>query len=381
MLSAIKGLLTDRRDRQEMLNLRATMASIHTAIFPENEITGAIVRMKTGLRLEQQLETRLGTMGPDFLNPVTTDYDLEREGEIFDRLPPERLAQLATGLERLVQRVPLERGAPETWEDGEDTKNVATIIALRLLSGWLKCKSIVHTSMNRKVIKEAQDLENLHYSHIRSLLRLFRGEKAIQEGEGAEEEATRPESGSGFHSAAEFVGAALLIQFLPEDRPLITDAELRRMTAGFDAKFRKTVELWIVLYVTWLMKVLAAQKFGDEFARSVMAAVYGRIAANEDRVPGIDSIGETIKYWFKQMDEGANDAVKNPTIVAGEPLPFFYLMGLRFLARDSGSPFCGKPNPVFNDLDMDVATALAEAQDLSKPRIDYTLEQASTMPR
>jgi hypothetical protein len=67
--------------------------------------------------------------------------------------------------------------------------------------------------------------------------------------------------------------------------------------------------------------------------------------------------------------------------VAGEPLPFFYLMGIRFLARDDGSPFYGNPSPVFNDLDMDVATALAEAQDLSKSRIDYTLEQASSMPR
>jgi hypothetical protein len=186
---------------------------------------------------------------------------------------------------------------------------------------------------------------------------------------------------SGFHSGAEFVGAALLIQFFPEDRPLITDAELRKMTAGFDPEFRKTVELWIVFYVTWLLKMLAARQFGEDFARSVMAAVYGRIAANEDRLPGIDAIGEGIKYWFKQMDEGANDAVKNPTVVAGEPLPFFYLMGLRFLARDGSSPFYGNPNPVFNDLDMEVATALAEAQDLSKPRIDYTLEKASAMPR
>jgi hypothetical protein len=37
--------------------------------------------------------------------------------------------------------------------------------------------------MNREVIKEARDLEDLHYSHIRSLLRIFRGEEAIKEGE------------------------------------------------------------------------------------------------------------------------------------------------------------------------------------------------------
>jgi hypothetical protein len=37
--------------------------------------------------------------------------------------------------------------------------------------------------MNRKVVKEAQGLADLHYSHIRSLMRIKRGEPAIKEGE------------------------------------------------------------------------------------------------------------------------------------------------------------------------------------------------------
>jgi hypothetical protein len=183
MLTAIKSWLRDRHHRQELLGLRATMAGIQKLLFPQNPTTGALVRMKTGLRLEQLLENRLGLMGLEFFEPVTTDYDLEREGKLLDKLPPERLDQLATELGRLAQRIPLERGDPDEWKDGEDTANVATIIALRLLSAWLKCKSIGHTSMTRKVIKEAQDLEDLHYSHIKSLLRIFRGEEAIKAGE------------------------------------------------------------------------------------------------------------------------------------------------------------------------------------------------------
>jgi hypothetical protein len=93
---------------------------------------------------------------------VASDYDLEREGKLLDRVRPERLAQLATELGRLAGRTLLERGDPETWEHSEDTKNVAYVIALRLLSAWLECKAIVHTSINRKVVKEAQDLEDLH---------------------------------------------------------------------------------------------------------------------------------------------------------------------------------------------------------------------------
>ena len=134
-------------------------------------------------------------MGPDFLEPVNTDYDLEREGKLLDRLPPQQLELLALELGRLAGRTLLERGGPEEWDEdsGEPTANVAYLLALRFLSGWLKCKSIVHTSMNRKVVKEAQDLEDLHYGHIRSLLRIFRGEPAdfMKEGEDTEEEETR----------------------------------------------------------------------------------------------------------------------------------------------------------------------------------------------
>jgi hypothetical protein len=98
MLIAIKGLFRDRRDRQELLHLRATMVQIHRLLFPEHEVTGELVRMKTGLHLEKRLENRLGIMGPDFFEMVTTDYDLEREGKLLDRLPPQQLDQLAAEL-------------------------------------------------------------------------------------------------------------------------------------------------------------------------------------------------------------------------------------------------------------------------------------------
>jgi hypothetical protein len=211
MLTAIKGLLQDRRDRQEMLSMRATMVGIQQLLFPENEKTGAIVRMKTGLHLEQHLETRLGIMGPDFLEPVTSDYHLEREGNLLDKLPPPQLDQLSAELARLAQRIPLERGDPETWEDGEDTKNVAALIALRLLSGWLRCKSIVHTSMNRKVVKEAQDHEDLYYTDIKRLLRLFRGEKAIKE-EGERTEAGPEPASDGDNTVLDVLHAIQALQ-------------------------------------------------------------------------------------------------------------------------------------------------------------------------
>ena len=181
MLTTIQGWLRDRRNRQEFLGLRVTMGGIHTLLFPENPVTGQLVRMKTGLRLEQHLERRLGTMGPDFFEPVTRDHDLERLREMLDGLPPQHLDQMSTEYGRLAERVMLEQGDPEEWDEdsGESTKHAATVIAFRLLSGWLKSKSVVHTSLNRRVIKEAQALEDLHFGHIQSLLRIKRGEKAM----------------------------------------------------------------------------------------------------------------------------------------------------------------------------------------------------------
>jgi len=176
MLTAITGLLNNRRDRQAMLDLRCRMDGIHALIFPKDEMTGALARMKTGLHLTKRLETRFGIMGPDFLDTVYTDDDLERHGEIIDKWHPDFLVQLSAELARQAGRTILERGDPDTWADGEDTANVAHLLALRFLSGWLKCKSIVHSSMNTTVIREARELEDLHYCHIQSLLRIFRGE-------------------------------------------------------------------------------------------------------------------------------------------------------------------------------------------------------------
>jgi hypothetical protein len=103
----------DRIYGQAMLDMRGTMANMQQVLFPQNAITGQLVRMKTGLHLTERLENRLGIMGPDFLDQVNTDYDLERVGKLLDKLHPEGLAQIASELDRLTKRVCLERGDPD----------------------------------------------------------------------------------------------------------------------------------------------------------------------------------------------------------------------------------------------------------------------------
>jgi hypothetical protein len=88
MLTVIRSMLKDRRDRQELINMQAAMARIQEILFPEDESTGTLVRMKTGLHLQQLLESRFGIMGADFLDPVFTDDDLGRERRLLDKLHP-----------------------------------------------------------------------------------------------------------------------------------------------------------------------------------------------------------------------------------------------------------------------------------------------------
>lgn len=185
----------------------------------------------------------------------------------------------------------------------------------------------------------------------------------------------------GFKSTTEFLGGILLWQFISNDRILCTEESLATAAQHVSPQYRKLVHLWENLYVTWLYRVHVKQKFGDDVSRDMMAAVYGRIATNEDRVPGIESISDGIKYWFKQLDETLEQEMANPSVINGASVPFAYPAAMNFIMRDEASPFSKNATPEFDGFDIAVATALAEVQDASKQRIDHTIEKAESLPR
>jgi hypothetical protein len=183
----------------------------------------------------------------------------------------------------------------------------------------------------------------------------------------------------GFQTAAQFLGGILLWQFISGDDPILCNKEsLVTATQHVSPQHRKLVHLWENFYVTWLFRVHVKQKFGDDMSRDMMAAVYGRIATNEDRVPGIESISDGIKYWFKQLDEALAHAMANPQRINGENVPFVYPAALNFIMRDDASPYAKNTAPEFDGFDLAVAQALAEVQDSSKPRIDHAIEEAES---
>jgi hypothetical protein len=184
-----------------------------------------------------------------------------------------------------------------------------------------------------------------------------------------------------FKNTAQFLGGILLWQFISDNRILCTEESLVAGTQHVPPRHRTLVNLWENIYVAWLFRGLVKQRFGDEVSRDMMAAVYGRIATNEDRVPGIESIAEALKYWFKQLDDALQHEMTNPTVINGERVPFAYPAAMNFIMCDDSSPFAHSTTPEFDGFDIEVATALAEVQDASKARIDHTIETADSLPR
>jgi hypothetical protein len=178
-----------------------------------------------------------------------------------------------------------------------------------------------------------------------------------------------------------FLGAALLLQFIPEERALLTDQELADLTTPFSPEMRRLAELWIVVYVTWLMRLLVSCKFDEDYADEMMAAVYERIATNENRLPGIESIADGIRYWFRELDDGVRDAINNPMTAGGGKLAAVHALAIRFLTCDSSSPFQGVENPRFDDVDIELAHALEAAKNISKARIDSMIATTKKMPQ
>jgi hypothetical protein len=188
-------------------------------------------------------------------------------------------------------------------------------------------------------------------------------------------------SGEVWVDAPSFLGARLLMQFVPEDRPLLTDQELASLTTPFSPEMRTLAELWIVMYVTWLMRLLVSSKLDEDVSDEMMASVYGRIATNQDRLPGIESIADGIKYWFRELDDGVRDAIRHPIKIDGEELAAVHMLAIGFLTRDSSSPFLGDANLQFHSVDLELAGALEEAKNIAKPRIDELIANATKMPR
>jgi hypothetical protein len=157
MLTAITNFFDARRDKKELAQLRVVLGAV-TQLFQADDIT---LMIRTGSRIRGCLEKRFGS---EYRTQINDDDELMREARVIENLPTERLFELS-------RRV-------SGWADrsGAEEDDIAPALAWRLLTGWLKAKAIARRGADEKIVEQAREHEDLYFFHIKSLLRIVRGE-------------------------------------------------------------------------------------------------------------------------------------------------------------------------------------------------------------
>src|SRR5262249_6075658 len=99
-------------------------------------------------------------------------------------------------------------------------------------------------------------------------------------------------------TAAEILGTALALQFAPDHRFDITTEQFRAFASNIDPRLHGLVERWTLFYLAWVTLEAARVAYGDEFRREVIAMVHRGLAYNSDRVPNVEKVSASMKFWF-----------------------------------------------------------------------------------
>lgn len=81
-----------------------------------------------------------------------------------DRMKFDELVDRSAGFNRLGDKL------------GRIEKDIAPVLAMRLLTGWLHCKVIARSSRKTAIVEEANALEDLFFGHIKNCIHAVRGE-------------------------------------------------------------------------------------------------------------------------------------------------------------------------------------------------------------
>lgn len=160
MLATINRFFQNRADRQELIQVRLFLAAF-MELLTANDIT---LMVRVGSRLRQTIENGIG---PERCT-INNDADLDRERRRIDQFSVEWLLEMS-------------RQFSVAARNALVSDDPAPVMAPQLMSKWLRTKAIAKQSKTRSVVAEAREHEDLCFDHVKKLLRIVRGEKAIGE--------------------------------------------------------------------------------------------------------------------------------------------------------------------------------------------------------
>jgi hypothetical protein len=145
MLTGLISSFKAPRDLRELEKLRWIAQTI-------NQHLQSLTLFKVGSRIQRTLEDE------------TKEVDLTEIDISMNRMTLRATGELARKYMRLAD------GFEKTEEE------IASVIAMCILSSWLRCKIIARRSLNKKVVNEAREIEGVYFSYMQNFLRGVRGE-------------------------------------------------------------------------------------------------------------------------------------------------------------------------------------------------------------
>ena len=155
------------------------------------------------------------------------------------------------------------------------------------------------------------------------LRRLFRRKQAVQ-------------------SKPEFLAGYIIMQFLPNRRWQIPQADFDNYVKEAGPEFRQLIGYWILIYCAWLFRRAALRQFGETFDKDMIAAIRVRLLKPE--AARVKDMADSLEFWFEKLDKATSEAIHAPTL-KGVPLPTTYFAALLFVILDTDSPWHMHENP------------------------------------
>jgi hypothetical protein len=167
---------------------------------------------------------------------------------------------------------------------------------------------------------------------------------------------------------AKFLGDFLVYQFL-KDRFGLQEQQLEGFVAKVPNELRELTKLWILFYLSWLFKLYAGSKYGNEFAEELQTQIKKRFEKVEHIDDEMKGVGQTFEFWMERLD--AQTPYANTKVQEIE-VPFEVFAAMAFLALDESSPFYKSPDT--NNVEFDVGMAFESAKDETKSLIQNSID-------
>jgi|LQYC01.1.fsa_nt_gi hypothetical protein len=165
-----------------------------------------------------------------------------------------------------------------------------------------------------------------------------------------------------------FLGDFLVYQFLGDHFGL-KEEQFKQFAAELPEELKDLTQLWTLLYLSWLFKLYAASKYGQDFADQLLTQAAERFKKAESLQDGVEGLGRTFNFWLGRLDDSTSHA---GTEVEGVEVPFEVFAAMTFLAIDESSPHYKSTET--NGVEFDVGIAFASAKDAALRLIQNSVD-------